>query len=181
MIHETALVHTKNIGKDTSVWQYVVILHNAIIGDNTNICSHCFIENDVVIGNNVTIKCGVQIWDGITIHDNAFIGPNVTFTNDLYPRSKKHAEAWTKTSIEFGASIGANATIMAGIKIGQFAMIGAGSVLTKEVPPYTLWYGNPAKHRGYVTKDGEILDLELRSKEKQVQYVWSEGVPILLV
>lgn len=180
MIHETALVDANQIGENTNVWQYVVVLPNASIGNNGNICSHCFIENDVVIGNNVTIKCGVQIWDGISIQDNVFIGPNVTFTNDLYPRSKKYAESWTKTSVEFGASLGANATIMAGIKIGQFAMVGAGSVVTKEVPPYTLWYGNPAKHRGYVTKDGIILDLELRSKEKQEQYVWSEGEPVLL-
>lgn len=178
MIHETALVQTADIGPMTNVWQFVVILPNAIIGNNGNICSHCFIENDVRIGDNVTIKCGVQLWDGITVEDNVFIGPNVTFTNDLYPRSKKYAEEWTKTKVEHGASIGANATIMAGTVIGAFAMIGAGSVVTKDVPKYSLWYGNPAKHRGYVTQDGEILDLNLCSKQEQ-QYTLVDGVPVL--
>lgn len=178
MIHETALVQTSKIGVTTNVWQFVVILPNAEIGDNGNICSHCFIENEVKIGDNVTIKCGVQIWDGITIKDHVFIGPNVTFTNDLYPRSKKYAEEWAKTTIETGASLGANATIMAGLTIGAFAMVGAGSVVTKDVSPYTLWYGNPAKHKGYVTKDGEILDLHLRSKEQQ-QYILLDDKPVL--
>lgn len=178
MIHETALVQTSNIGAETNIWQFVVVLPNAKIGANGNICSHCFIENDVTIGDNVTIKCGVQVWDGITIEDNVFIGPNVTFTNDLYPRSKKYAEEWTKTTIEKGASLGANATVMAGITVGAFAMVGAGSVVTKGIPPYTLWYGNPAKHRGYVTKDGEILDLNLCSKQEQ-QYTLINGVPTL--
>jgi len=178
MIHETASVQTSNIGSTTNVWQFVIVLPDAKIGNNGNICSHCFIENDVSIGDNVTIKSGVQIWDGITIEDNVFIGPNVTFTNDLYPRSKKYAEEWAKTTIEKGASLGANATIIAGITIGSFAMVGAGSVVTKDISPYTLWYGNPAKHRGYVTKDGEILDLDLCSK-KQQQYTLIDGEPVL--
>ena len=180
MIHETALVQASQIGKDTSIWQYVVVLPKAKIGTNANICSHCFIENDVRIGNNVTIKCGVQVWDGITIEDDVFVGPNVTFTNDLYPRSKQYAGDWVKTKIEQGASIGANATIIAGVTIGKYAMIGAGSVLTKSIAPYTLWYGNPAVQKGYITASGAILTLDLLDNKTKEQYKLVDGVPTLL-
>lgn len=146
MIHLLSDVKTKNIGQDTNIWQYCVVFQDAIIGDNCNICSHVLIENEVVIGNNVTVKSGVQIWDGITIEDNVFIGPNVTFTNDLFPRSKNPDWKLEKTIIKKGASIGANATILAGITIGENALIGAGSVVTKDIPDNTLWYGNPAKY-----------------------------------
>jgi acetyltransferase-like isoleucine patch superfamily enzyme len=179
MIHETALVQAAQIGKDTSVWQYVVVLPKAKIGANTNICSHCFIENEVVIGDNVTIKCGVQVWDGITIEDDVFVGPNVTFTNDLYPRSKQYAGEWVKTKIGQGVSLGANATIIAGISIGKYAMIGAGSVVTKSILPYTLWYGNPAVQKGYITASGVILNLALLDKKTQEQYKLVDGVPSL--
>lgn len=137
MIHPLSDVQSKNIGENTNVWQFCVILPGAIIGDNCNICSHCFIENDVKIGNNVTIKCGVQIWDGIAIEDNVFIGPNVTFCNDLYPRSKQYPVEFAKTIIRKGASIGAGAVILPGIIIGENSIIGAGSVITKDVPPNT--------------------------------------------
>ncbi|MDL0096175.1 acyltransferase [Campylobacter vicugnae] len=137
MIHNLSDVQSQNIGNNTNIWQFCVVLPGAIIGDNCNICSHCFIENDVKIGNNVTIKCGVQIWDGITIEDNVFIGPNVTFCNDLYPRSKKYPKEFAKTIIHKGASIGAGAVILPGITIGENAMIAAGSVITKNVPPNT--------------------------------------------
>lgn len=144
MIHELAEVQTERIGEGTHVWQFSIILKNAIIGDNCNINCHVFIENQVIIGNNVTVKPGVQIWDGVSIEDDVFIGPNVTFTNDLFPRSKQYPEEFSKTLIRKGASIGANSTILAGITIGENAMIGAGSVVTKNVPANTLWYGNPA-------------------------------------
>lgn len=144
MIHPLANVQSKKIGKDTRVWQYVVILEKAVIGDDCNICSHCFIENNVFIGNRVTIKCGVQVWDGITIKDDVFIGPNATFTNDKFPRSKQHKKA-VKTVVEKGASIGANATILCGITIGENAMVGAGAVVTKDVPANTVVAGNPAE------------------------------------
>lgn len=153
MIHPTADVQSQNIGKGTNIWQFVVVLPNARIGDNTNICAHCFIENNVVIGNDVTIKCGVQIWDGCSIEDKVFIGPNVTFTNDLFPRSKQDFEL-KKTLLQKGASIGANATILGGVTIGQYAMVGAGSVVTKNIPEYTIWYGNPAKMMGYICRCG---------------------------
>nr|WP_251821104.1 N-acetyltransferase [Campylobacter jejuni] len=126
MIHKMSDVQSKNIGKDTKIWQFCVVLPNAKIGDNCNICSHCFIENDVVIGDNVTIKCGVQIWDGITIEDNVFIGPNVTFCNDKYPKSKQYPKEFLKTIIKKGASIGANATILPGVIIGENAVIRGG-------------------------------------------------------
>lgn len=145
MIHPLSDCQSKNIGKDTNIWQYVIVLPNAQIGENCNICSHCFIENDVKIGNNVTVKCGVQLWDGLEIEDNVFIGPNVTFTNDKYPRSKQYPEKFLKTKICKGASIGANATICPGITIGEKAMIGAGSVVTKDIPANALVKGNPAR------------------------------------
>ena len=139
MIHPTSDVQTTNIGKNTNVWQFCVILPNAKIGNNCNICSHCFIENDVIVGNNVTVKCGVQLWDGVIIEDNVFIGPNVTFCNDKYPRSKCYPEEFMKTIVKKGASIGANATILPGRIIGEGAMIGAGSIVTKDVEPNSVY------------------------------------------
>ena len=143
-IHPLAEVKTTKIGEGTSVWQFVVILDKAEIGKNCNINCHCFVENEVLIGNNVTVKSGVYLWDGITIEDDVQIGPNVTFTNDKYPRAKKEF-LLQKTLIQKGASIGAASTILGGITIGENAMIGAGSLVTKSVPANQLWYGNPAK------------------------------------
>ncbi len=144
-IHPTADVQTHRIGSQTRIWQFAVVLQGASIGENCNINSHTFIENDVVIGNNVTVKCGVYLWDGIRIHDNVFIGPNATFTNDKFPRSKQYPTRFQSILIEEGASIGANATILGEITIGKHAMIGAGSVVTKNVPANELWVGNPAR------------------------------------
>lgn len=149
-IHPLADVQTKNIGIDTRIWQYSVILSKAKIGKNCNICAHTLIENDVVLGNNVTVKSGVFIWDGITVQDNVFIGPNVTFTNDKHPRSKQYPEEFLRTIIEEGASIGANATILPGIKIGKNALVGAGAVVTKDVPESAIVIGNPAFIKGYM-------------------------------
>ena len=177
-IHPLADVQSDNIGVGTNVWQFCVILKNARIGKNCNINAQVFIENDVVIGDNVTVKSGVQIWDGITIEDNVFIGPNVTFTNDMRPRSKQYPESFARTRIEKGASIGANATILAGNVIEEYAMIGAGSVLTKSVGKNELWLGNPARHVGYVTDSGIILDLELNDKETGERYHWDKGTLI---
>ena len=144
MIHPLSDVQSSSIPESTRVWQYVVILRDAVIGENCNICSHSFIENDVKIGNNVTIKCGVYLWDGITLEDNVQIGPNVTFTNDKYPRAKQAFEL-QRTVIKKNASIGAAAVILGGVTICENAMIGAGSVVTKDIPANELWVGNPAK------------------------------------
>jgi UDP-2-acetamido-3-amino-2,3-dideoxy-glucuronate N-acetyltransferase len=144
MIHKLSDCQSSNIGENTNIWQYVVVLPGAVIGKNGNICANCFIENDVVIGDNVTVKCGVYLWDGITIEDNVQIGPNVTFTNDKYPRAKQSFDL-CRTIIKKNASIGAGSVILGGITIGENAMVGAGSVLTKNIPDGELWYGNPAK------------------------------------
>ena len=144
MIHPLSDCQVK-VPESTNIWQFCVVLPKAKIGENCNICSHCLVENDVKIGDNVTVKCGVQIWDGVRIEDNVFVGPNVTFTNDLYPRSKQHPTEYVQTNLKRGCSVGANSTIVCGITIGENAMIGAGSVVTKDVPAGELWYGNPAK------------------------------------
>ncbi|HUS02579.1 MAG TPA: acyltransferase [Chitinophagaceae bacterium] len=154
MIHPTADVQTKNIGSGTVVWQFVIILPGASIGTDCNINCHTFIENKVVIGNRVTIKSGVYIWDNIIIEDDVFVGPNVTFVNDKNPRSKKYPGQFQSIKIGKGASIGANTTIMGNITIGEYAMIGAGSVVTKNVPAFALAYGNPAKQMGQVDENG---------------------------
>lgn len=149
--HSQALVETQSIGIGTRIWAFVHVLPGAQVGADCNICDHVFIENDVVIGDRVTIKCGVQIWDGLRIEDDVFIGPNATFTNDLFPRSKQYPEQFARTVIHKGASIGANATILAGNSIGQSAMVGAGAVVTKDVPPNAIVVGNPARITGYVS------------------------------
>ena len=133
MIHPLSDVQSENIGENTNIWQFCVVLKGAKIGKNCNICSHCFIENDVVIGNNVTIKCGVQIWDGMRIEDDVFIGPNTTFCNDKYPKSRNKNWKLEPVIIKKGASIGANATILPGVTIGENALVGAGTIVTKNV------------------------------------------------
>lgn len=149
-IHPLSDVKSKNIGQKTKVWQYSVIFSQAVIGENCNICAHTMIENDVQIGDNVTIKSGVYVWDGITLEDNVFIGPCVAFTNDKKPRSKQYPDEFPKTIVEKGATIGANATILPGIRIGEKALIGAGAVVTKDVPANAIVVGNPAIIKGYI-------------------------------
>ena len=147
MIHASSDVQSQDIDENTNIWQFCVVLEGAKIGKNCNVCSHCFVESDVTIGNNVTVKCGVQLWDGITIEDDVFIGPNVTFCNDKEPRSKQFPKKFLKTLVKKGASIGGNATILPGITIGEGAMVGAGSVVTKDVAPHTTVMGNPSKEK----------------------------------
>ena len=141
MIHNLSDVQTKKIGENTNIWQFCVVLAGAEIGSNCNICSHCFIENDVKVGNNVTVKCGVQLWDGITVEDDVFIGPNVTFCNDKYPKSKNKDFKLEKIIIKKGASIGANATILPGVTIGENALVAAGAVVTKDIPEGVIFKG----------------------------------------
>ncbi|CAM1358656.1 acyltransferase [Tenacibaculum xiamenense] len=144
-IHSLADVNTPHIGSRTRVWQYSVIMTEVYIGQNCNIGSHTFIENNVRLGDNVTIKNGVFLWDGITLENDVFVGPNVTFTNDKYPRSKEYKESYQKITVKNGASIGANCTILGGVVIGEKAMIGAGSIVTKDIPSGELWVGSPAR------------------------------------
>lgn len=132
-IHELSDVQSKNIGDGTKIWQFCVVLPDAVIGSNCNICSHVFIENDVKVGDNVTVKCGVQLWDGVELEDNVFVGPNVTFCNDRYPKSGNKNFKLEKVIVKKGASIGANSTILPGVTIGENAVIAAGSVVTKNV------------------------------------------------
>ncbi len=148
--HPHALVETDRIGRGTRVWAFAHVLPGAVIGEDCNICDQTFIENDVLIGSRVTIKCGVQIWDGVRLEDDVFIGPNATFTNDPLPRSRAHLAKYPVTTVRHGASIGANATILPGLVIGQHAMVGAGAVVTRSVPPYAVVVGNPARIVRYV-------------------------------
>jgi acetyltransferase-like isoleucine patch superfamily enzyme len=144
IIHPLSDIQSGQIGEGTRIWQFCVVLANAVIGADCNICSHVFIENDVLIGDRVTVKCGVQIWDGIRVEDDVFIGPNATFTNDPFPRSRQVLAKHPVTTICKGASIGANATILPGLVIGRGAMVAAGAVVTRDVPDYAVVKGNPA-------------------------------------
>jgi acetyltransferase-like isoleucine patch superfamily enzyme len=149
-VHPLADVQSAQVGAGTRIWQFVVVLPAAVIGADCNICSHCFVENDVVVGDRVTIKNGVQLWDGLRIGDDVFVGPNVTFTNDKFPRSGDHRQAPLATSVEAGASIGGGATILPGLRIGRNAMVGSGAVVTRSVPANAIVIGNPARIVGYV-------------------------------
>lgn len=144
-IHALSDVQTSEIGAGTRVWQFVVILSGAKIGQDCNICSHCLIEGDVLVGDRVTVKSGVQLWDGLRLGDDVFVGPNVTFTNDLHPRSGNKHFKKLYTTIEAGASLGGGATILPGIRIGKGAMVGAGAVVTRDVPSGATVVGNPAR------------------------------------
>jgi UDP-2-acetamido-3-amino-2,3-dideoxy-glucuronate N-acetyltransferase len=176
-IHPLADVQSENIGEDTVIWQFCVVFAGAKIGANCNICAQVLIENDVVIGDNVTIKSGVQLWDGVRVEDNVFIGPNVTFSNDLFPRSKQYPEKFAQTVIQKGASVGANATILAGNTIGKNAMIGAGAVVTKNVPPNAIVIGNPARITGYVSTTPAHQNPPELSLEKIIGTVGQSAIP----
>jgi acetyltransferase-like isoleucine patch superfamily enzyme len=157
-IHQSAIVESDKIGEGSKVWAFVHILKDVFIGKNANICDHCFLENGVKIGDNVTVKCGVWLWDGVEVEDNVFIGPSVAFTNDLFPRSKNVNYDKKSTLLKEGCSIGANSTILAGVTIGKYAMVGAGSMVTKNVSDFELVYGNPILNKGYVCKCGKKLE-----------------------
>lgn len=149
-VHPHAICESDDIGANTRIWAFAHVLPKAVIGSDCNICDGVFIENDVSVGSRVTVKCGVQLWDGLVVEDDVFIGPNATFTNDRFPRSKMFPEKFLNTIIRKGASIGANATILPGLEIGSGAMIGAGAVVTRSVPPNAIAVGNPARIVGYV-------------------------------
>ncbi len=149
-VHAQALCESPHIGSGSRVWAFAHVLPGAHIGADANICDGVFIENDVVVGDRVTIKCGVQLWDGLRIGDDVFIGPNATFTNDPFPRSRQHLDSYPVTVVEDGASIGANATLLPGVRVGRNAMVGAGAVVTRDVPPNAKVVGNPGRIVGYV-------------------------------
>lgn len=172
MKHNTnADIQTKNIGANTRIWQYCVILPNARIGRDCNICANVFIENDVILGDRVTVKSGVQIWDGIEIEEDVFIGPNAAFSNDPFPRSKHRPKEYSRTIIRRGASIGANATILPGLIIGEHSMVAAGAVVTRNVPPYGIVVGNPAQITGYVDSENtsrlKVFSEETNASDKK--------------
>ncbi len=161
--HKKALVETEDIGTGTRIWAFVHILAGARIGRRANICDYCFIEGDVTIGDDVTIKSGVYLWNGLRIEDKVFIGPAAVFTNDVRPRSKNRKFLRESTLLKEGCSVGANATVLAGCVIGCYSMIGAGAVVTKDVPDYGLVYGNPARLKGYVCMCGNKLQFKNKS------------------
>lgn len=158
--HPASLVDSSQIGEQTRIWAFAHVLQGAIIGCNCNIGDHCFVESGVVIGDDVVVKNGVALWQGIMIQDRVFIGPNVAFTNDLFPRAKIFHKEYARTLVCEGASVGANATILCGITIGRYALIGAGAVVTRNVPDYALMYGNPARQHGWICICGAPLPVQ---------------------
>ncbi len=153
--HPAALVESDRIGSGTRIWAFAHVTAGSVIGQDCNICDHTFIENGAVVGDRVTLKCGVYLWDGVIIEDDVFIGPNVSFCNDPYPRSKVHLAVHPRTVIRRGASIGSGAAILPGVEVGAYAMIGAGSVVTQSIPAFALAYGNPARVHGRVGREGK--------------------------
>lgn len=154
--HPHALNESRHVGRGTRIWAFAHILPGARIGRDCNICDHVFIEGDVVLGDRVTVKCGVQLWAGLRVGDDVFIGPNATFTNDPFPRSRRHLARYPTTTLEPGCSVGANATILPGVTIGRGAMVGAGAVVTQSVPPFAIVTGNPARITGYAGADSRL-------------------------
>jgi acetyltransferase-like isoleucine patch superfamily enzyme len=156
-IHPTALVATPRVGEGTRIWAYVNVLEGATIGRDCNICDRCFIENDVVIGDRVTVKCGVSLYDGVVLEDDVFVGPDVSFSNDPRPRSRRNRDSHPTTRVRTGASLGAGTILLPGVTVGQWAMVGAGSLVTRDVPDFSLVYGSPARVHGQVCRCGESL------------------------
>jgi acetyltransferase-like isoleucine patch superfamily enzyme len=166
-VHPQAIVETADIGSGTRVWAFSHVMENVRLGANCNIGEHCYLESGVVVGDDVVIKNGVALWEGVSIEDRAFLGPNCVFTNGLYPRSKV-VTSRVQTVVREGASIGANATIICGVEIGRYSLIGAGSVVTYNVPDFGLVMGNPARLRGYVCRCGEKLNFSTGGQAKCV-------------
>jgi UDP-2-acetamido-3-amino-2,3-dideoxy-glucuronate N-acetyltransferase len=180
-VHPQGLCESTQIGSGTRVWAFAHVLPGAVVGRDCNLCDHTFIENDVVLGDRVTIKCGVQLWDGLRLEDDVFVGPNATFTNDHFPRSKQRPSQFLKTVVGRGASIGANATILPGVAIGQNAMVGAGAVVTHDVPANAIVVGNPARIVGYVDTGEAVQSTRILSSSAggtQVQETRVAGVTL---
>src|SRR6267143_1909419 len=165
-VHPKGFCESHSVGAGTEVWAFAHVLPGAVIGKDCKICDHVFIENDVVLGDRVTVKCGVQLWDGLRVSNDVFIGPNVTFTSDPFPKSKQPPAEFAKIALEEGCSIGANATILPGISIGRNAMVGAGAVVTRSVPPNAIVHGNPARIQGYVSQIPKPAHVLSRAKHE---------------
>ena len=159
-IHPSAIVESENIGAKTRIWAFAHIMNNVTVGKDCNLCDYVYIESGVKIGDRVTVKNCISLWDGVTVEDDVFLGPNCVFTNDMFPRSKAHHGEYLKTLIKKGASIGANATILCGITLGTYSMVGAGAVVTKDVPDFACVVGNPAKLLYWISKTGEKLNFD---------------------
>jgi UDP-2-acetamido-3-amino-2,3-dideoxy-glucuronate N-acetyltransferase len=159
-VHPNAIVESENVGTGTRIWAFVQVQKNSIIGKDCNLGNGVFVESGVTIGDRVTIKNGISLWEGLVIEDDVFLGPNAVFTNDMFPRSKMHAGNYLKTLIKKGASIGANATVLCGITLGSYCMIGAGSVVTRSIPDFALVAGNPARFMYWISKNGEKLSFD---------------------
>jgi acetyltransferase-like isoleucine patch superfamily enzyme len=151
-IHPTALVATTRIGEGTRIWAFCNVLAGAAIGRDCNVCDRCFIENDVVIGDRVTVKCGVSLYDGLQLEDDVFVGPDVSFSNDARPRSGVRPQANPRTFIRVGASLGAGSVVLPGVTVGRWAMVGASSLVTRDVPDHALVFGSPARRHGFVCR-----------------------------
>lgn len=178
-IHPNALCESGQVGDGTRIWAFAHVLPGARIGRDCNICDHVFVENDVLVGDRVTVKCGVQLWDGVELEDDVFIGPNATFTNDIFPRSRHYPAQFGRTTVRKGASIGANATLLPGITVGARAMVGAGAVVTRSVPPNAVVVGNPAKIVGYVdTADHEGAEAAAPAPTELVRQTSVRGVTL---
>lgn len=166
-VHPKGIVEAgARVGPRTRIWAFAHVLPGARIGADCNICDHVFIESDTVLGDRVTVKCGVQVWDGVVLEDDVFVGPNATFTNDPLPRSRCHLQTHPKTIVKKGASVGANATLLPGITIGSSAMVGAGAVVTRDVPPYAIVTGNPARITGYMSCQKQSKDTPVRPEKR---------------
>ena len=174
-VHPQGICESRSVGNGTKVWAFAHVLPGAIIGQDCNICDHVFIENDVVLGDRVTVKSGVQLWDGLRVGNDVFIGPNATFTNDFFPKSRQRPSRFARTTLEEGCSIGANATILPGILIGRNAMVGAGAVVTRSVPPNAIVHGNPARIRGYSSQIDEAGRVEVPAKGEDLPTDASPG------
>ncbi len=180
-VHPNALVESDDIGAKTRIWAFAHVLKNVKIGEDCNLCDYVFVESGVTIGNRVTIKNGISLWEGLEVEDDVFLGPNAVFTNDMFPRSKRHTGKFFKTLLQKGASVGANATILCGINLGKHCLIGAGSVVTRSVPDFALVTGNPAKFKYWVSKTGEKLifnseNYAIDSEGNKYQFIPDEKV-----
>jgi UDP-2-acetamido-3-amino-2,3-dideoxy-glucuronate N-acetyltransferase len=175
-VHPQGICESSSVGDGTRIWAFAHVLPDARIGAECNICDGVFVESDVVVGDRVTVKSGVQLWDGVELEDDVFVGPNATFTNDRFPRSRRWLDEYPRTIVREGASIGANATLLPGIEIGPHAMVGAGAVVTRSVPAHAIVVGNPARITGYVDAAASAPEPVVAGDEVGIERLQVRGV-----